>query len=224
MQLIRLRHAGVVLAVAIAACNSVAVSGGGFSSSGSGNAVGSGGGATATPPPEPFAMATDCPRDEPFDREACSGEYACDYGNAAELECNERALCTKGEWQRVKASGDCQSCPDDYDERAPGSACTTSVDHPFVCSYYQGTCGCVPEKSDASADASTDAGSDGGSPLVRGTWACVTAQEGCPARRPIAGNACVKSMTCDYGSCLFGTALLFECQGTWSAAEKPQCP
>jgi hypothetical protein len=221
VQLIRVRHA-VLFGAALAACNGVSTYDGaigGGSAAAPPDVVGPEG-PSARPPPEPFASVTDCPAAAPSEGASCDGDRICDYGNAAEVECNERASCTQNQWSRSPASGECQACPATYEARSPGAPCTTTAAHPFVCSYYEGTCGCVPDHPGAGADA----GGDAGAPVLTGTWRCTKPADGCPARRPIAGNACVRTMSCDYGSCLFGMALSFLCQGTWSAEGKPTCP
>lgn len=207
---------------ALAACNSVSAS---FGSSGI-DAVGGAGpsaGGVATPPPEPPRESADCPREEPLVGASCALEMTCDYGNAADPACDELAVCTQGLWKRSAPSSDCRTCPDTFDGIAPGAPCTTSADRPHVCSYYEGTCGCVPD-ADGGADASSDAGGDAAAPDVSGHWACTRPADGCPARRPIAGNPCVTQMHCDYGSCLFGAPLAFECTAAFWQRVDEACP
>lgn len=215
--------AGAVGALgALAACNSVSTSFGGSSGVGGVGGAPPTAGGVARPPPVP-QESVDCPLEEPIVGASCAAETTCDYGNAADPSCDDLAICTQGSWTRSAPASDCRTCPDAFDGIAPGAPCTTSADRPHVCSYYDGTCGCVADASDAGTGA--DADPDGGAPPdVSGHWACTRPADGCPARRPIAGNTCVTAMRCDYGSCLFGVPLGFDCSaGVWTSSAEA-CP
>ncbi|AKU96740.1 hypothetical protein AKJ09_03404 [Labilithrix luteola] len=136
----------------------------------------------------------------------CSEGSWCEYGQAVDRSCNDQLHCVKGSWKTLPK--ECAvTCPETWDEIAEGSACS---DAEQICTFDEGTCGCVMAESDAGLD---DADSDGGDASVerRGRWTCARAASGCPGRRPLIGNPCVKDMTCDYGTEVFGIDLTFAC-------------
>ncbi len=215
MRLIR----NATLALALAACSSAT------SSAGFGAAEPSGG-----PIPDvsfdasaPTARLPACPTAWPGIGEDCNSleTTACEYGTNALAACNDVFVCDQSSqrWREHSVgNATCGGpCPYAFDEIAPGGACSEPG---TVCSYYEATCGCVADATDAGGP---DAGTSG-------TWACTRPAFGCPARRPRLGESCVHGMHCDYGSCLFGAALAVDCTRTesgvvaWTAAASPACP
>lgn len=149
-----------------------------------------------------------CPPTAKADDSSCPEGSWCEYGSAAEATCNDRLFCRDTQW--VKVPKDCDvACPKTWDELAEGSACS---DASQVCTFDEGTCGCLVPDSDAGPDDAGEDASDGdASAEPRGRWTCVRAASGCPGKRPVRGSACVNEMTCDYGSDIFGMDLEFEC-------------
>jgi len=163
---------------------------------------------------------TDCPASLPQSGSSCLAFSAqCEYGWAAEESCNAFASCSGGRWSVQRPSDTCiDTCPSSYDDRQEGDACDSVG---AVCSFYEGTCGCVADDDGGAPDA----GDSGDAGAASGHWRCHVPQDGCPARRPRSGEACVKSMVCDYGSCVFQRDLSFDCNGGyWSLADYPDCP
>lgn len=143
----------------------------------------------------------------------CTPGTWCEYGSAAEQTCNDRLLCGNGRWVSIPKDCDVE-CPATWDELAEGTPCSSASP---ICTFDEGTCGCVVTDSagdDAGADASDPDAGDASVAPPSGRWTCVRAASGCPGKRPLLGNACVNEMTCDYGSDLFGTDLSFECKAS----------
>lgn len=203
-----------LLLLAIAGCSSTV-------SSVTGGAVG--GSSDAVPTPSSDLAAPDtphipaCPADDPREGEACddtTNVFACEYGAAAIPDCDRVFECTRAStsnsatWQRRDAhDAICDACPSTI---PGGDACSTIG---ALCTYYEGTCGCI-------------AGADGGA----ASWTCTKPAAGCPARRPRDGAPCVHEMDCDYGSCLFGVPLAWQCRTrssfvtAWEPAAAKGCP
>lgn len=221
-------------ATAIVACSGVSSfeTGGSFGRAGGVGPVGSSSGVGgATQPPR-------CPADPPDVGTSCSGfASVCTYGPDVRDQCAEKYECTLLRWK--EATGSCQvECPKTFAEIAPGTACG---DYSMTCSYDEGTCGCFnddpqlpPPVDSGVADASSsDAGGDGGKdggipkPLVPGVWKCVAppADVTCPSARPRVLDACVKAVTCDYGTCELGRDLSYDCTGgIWQPSSvSPSC-
>lgn len=199
----------------------------GFGRVGGVGPVGSTGVVQPTEPPR-------CPADPPKAGSSCSGfgTSGCTYGPDVRSRCVETYECYAGDWEDVTGSCAVQ-CPKTFAEIAPGTACG---DDTMACSYDEGTCGCVgaatgdagPEPdASTSTDASTDGG-DGGftKPLYPGVWKCVPppGDVACPSARPRVLDACVKRVTCDYGTCELGQPLSYSCQGVWQESfAEPSC-
>jgi hypothetical protein len=238
MQLKRARTLGIAViggATAIVACSSsssFSESGGAFGRAGGVGASGSattGTGGSTTPPR--------CPPDPPAVGTGCSGfASVCTYGPDTRDECAEKYECRNSRW--TKATGNCAvQCPKTLAEIVPGTACDDSE---MACSYDDGTCGCVGSGSGAdagTADAgsgtlgTTDGGDGGdGGPtriLYPGVWKCVAPPTdlACPSARPRVLDACVKSVSCDYGTCELGRPLVYDCSGgVWTESyASPPC-
>ena len=228
MQLSRLLFRGLALALGLAACNGVSSSIGSFGGvSGGADGIGinpggqSGGGS-----------ATDCPNTVPTANAPCSG-HTCAYGSSPDPSCNLTARCSE-DFKWVIEEPHCPaSCPAHFDDRVPGQACSD----PDVCTYLEATCGCVgairpPVIATDGGDGGDEGGADASAPDAAdpdggpiGHWQCVRPAGDCPARRPTTGTRCVKTMSCDYGSCLFGVPLAYECVPTsWKEAAPMVCP
>ncbi len=164
-----------------------------------------------TPVPTPMTVVPtsslrECPEKIPDDRSPCGAPIHCEYGANADPHCNALAICdTFGSWSVTPPYQACaDQCEDDFSSITAGGSCGKVG---TVCTYYEGTCGCLGTAA------------DGGS---AGKWTCVQPASGCPARRPVVNAPCVVPMTCDYGSCTFGVSLAFICDGTrWSRAQAP---
>jgi len=229
MQLMRALSIGFATVVGVVACNS------GTSSFGfGGGTISAGGGVVeSTPPskgPGPPIFA-ECPVAQPGTGGSCSA-VTCEYGTSPDPACNTIAHCTADYvWEITEPTHCPTSCPEQFDDRVPGEACSD----PDVCTYFEATCGCAgaivpwqtadagdPDAADGSA--TPDGGSaEAGTPLA-GHWQCVRPGNGCPARRPALGSRCKKeSLTCDYGTSVFGVPLTYLCaSGTWiDASEYP---
>jgi hypothetical protein len=235
-----LARGGVALLAVIAcvaACNSSPTSFG-FPSAGSGEAF-----ATPSPPPGPPSSATSfpqapvCPVPQPLNGESCFAAGpsfdTCEYGGAVDPSCNVIARCIveNGSWSVEQPTHCPTTCPDHFDERAPGETCSGTE----LCTYLEATCGCAGAidgawtnitggsnntVSDAGAEASADAG-----PAAIGRWQCIRPVNGCPVRRPLLGTRCTKAIDCDYGTCAFGVPLSMTCiNGLWTALYVGSCP
>ena len=234
MQLTRTRLPALfsLAALAVVACSSsmsVESVPGSFGRAGGVGPVGSTGVTDPLPPSR-------CPADPPKVGSSCSDVPAggCTYGPDTRDHCVETYECYAGDWEET--TGACAvQCPKTFAEIAPGTTCG---DITMACSYDEGTCGCVGDAGDAGPkpDASTgvDAGSDGGDggvppkPTIPGVWKCVPppTTAGCPSARPRVLDACVKRVTCDYGTCELGKSLSYSCQGTWQESysySEPTC-
>lgn len=219
-----------VLVTGVVACSDSSI---GFSSSGGfGGSVGSAG---PVPPPTIGApsLSASCDGTPPEQDSPCPSPGVCEYGGATDPACNVVATCRDNSWDVVQPSHCPASCPEKFDQRAPGTTCSD----PDVCTYLEATCGCAgaivphsdPPTNDGGADDGGDAAADAepadsGPPLI-GAWQCIRPGDGCPARRPVPGANCTKDMICDYGTCVFGVPLTLECAGnTWIAVTGPDCP
>jgi hypothetical protein len=199
------------LAAACSSASAVGVSGG----TGPSGAVMAPTGPNAAEPP------SFCPPSPPNERDPCVfSTSACEYGNSAIPGCNVRFNCEQEQWQPVQSwQLECGErccgapCPESFDGLEPGGACATPG---TLCTYYEGTCGCL----DGDAGDADAGGADAGAP----TWTCVRPERGCPAKRPAIGSECVRPMDCDYGSCAFGTNLAVTCSGSVWIESTPPCP
>ena len=233
MQLTRVLFSALGLALGVAACNGIGSSIG-FSSAG-GSVPGPDGIGSGPPSSPNGGPGTNCPSEVPTANTPCSGD-TCLYGGSPDPSCNLTARCSADFKWTIEESHCPASCPGHFDDRVPGEACSD----PDVCTYLEATCGCVGAirppvnaadggdggdegGADASAADAADAADPDGGPV--GHWQCVRPGNGCPARRPVTGTRCVKSMSCDYGSCLFGVPLAYECVPTsWKEAPPMECP
>ncbi len=228
MRLKLLTFVPVAAAIAIACDSETIIStGGGFASGSIPGAIPT---EEATPPGPPNIDR--CPSTPPTDDSSCVGSTGtCDYGVDFRNECNMQAYCNGSRWRVTPPS--CQVvCPKSRADVVPGTECD---DDTMTCSWLEGTCGCVGPKTDGGApfDAGSDSGEDGGSEagasLRKGTWACApppTEETLCPLSAPKPGTTCVKSVTCDYGTCILERDVTFVCSGrVWSRTiSKGKCP
>jgi hypothetical protein len=191
---------GLALAAVAAACtssNAVEISGG-FG----GGPVGAVGPPDAPPP---------CPDRLPTGGEPCPRTpTVCEYGSSPQLGCNAVAICQSGFRWAVELPAMCaETCPPTWEDLPEGTRC--SVDG-ALCRYVEATCGCAAGPGDPDAG-DPDAGElEAGAPPP-GSWRCVRPAPGCPARMPLEDAPCVRPMTCDYGSAVFGRPLTFDCDG-----------
>jgi hypothetical protein len=212
----------VALTSMVASASSCSSSASGWSSAPSVGSFGEGppvGTDPAVPAPLPGTTGKGyCPLYAPAARMSCVAMTTCEYGEAADPACNVIASCDGGAWT-VDAPTHCPtSCPARFDQRVPGTACAD----PDVCTYLEATCGCAGAKVSGSSGVD---GGDGGDAARVGHWECVRPAGACPARRPLLGTACIGASICDYGTCLFGVPLAFQCNGqTWGPAPEPDCP
>jgi hypothetical protein len=215
----------------VVACSSTST---GFGSFG-GTVSGSGGPVGSASPPSSRNEAFDCPTLQPKPGDYCgAGRGVCEYGQAVDPACTVHARCSQGVWLIEQPSQCPTSCPDHFDDRAPGDPCSDTQ----VCTYLEATCGCVGAIADAwtivsydpdagAPPAPAEAGAgDAGADAAVGHWQCVRPGGACPARRPIAGSRCVNdSLACDYGTCLFGVPLGLLCSGDhWTGDTAKSCP
>lgn len=218
-------------ATVVVACSSTTTFESGGGSFGRAGGVGSAGSSGST---GPGTQPPRCPPDPPSVRSSCSGFASiCTYGPDLRDECVEKYECSRGDWE--DGTGSCQvQCPKSFFDIAPGTPCGDSE---MACSYDDGTCGCFRDGPKPAVDAGgADAGDggdgggakDGGGfvrPLYPGVWKCVAppTDPACPSTRPRVLDACVKEVSCDYGSCELGRNLGYRCLGTiWQ--EQPMDP
>lgn len=172
-----------------------------------------------------------CPADPPKVGERCSSAsaFGCRYGPDARDNCADVYTCASGRW--ALASQGCEpACPATFEEIVPGTPCVD--DGAIACSYERGTCACI---ANADAGAGVDAGdpeggvlaSDASAPWLRaGTWKCAPPPSSpyCPHARPRPGDACVKDVECDYGSCALQRSVIAECSGgRWTSPLRLPC-
>jgi hypothetical protein len=215
---------------AVAACDGASTS---FASGGSFGGVSDVGpsGTSGTSPGLGKNAPDLCPQSQPVAGTQCF-VATCEYGLEADPSCNAVARCSDDQTWVIEQPTHCpKSCPLHFDERAPGAKCSD----PDVCTYLEATCGCagaiIPPSDPADSGVDPDGGeggaadaSEAGAPLI-GHWQCVRAGQGCPARRPLLGARCVTTASCDYGSCLFGEPLNYECvENKWTNGPAPTCP
>jgi hypothetical protein len=170
-----------------------------------------------------------CPDRLPSGGDFCPQTPAvCEYGSSPQLGCNAVAICQSGFRWAVELPAMCEeTCPPTWEDLPEGTAC--SVDG-ALCRYVEATCGCAagPGDPDAGDDAGdpdageleADAGDHEAGAPPPGSWRCVRPAPGCPARMPLENAPCVRPMTCDYGSAVFGRPLTFRCDGrSWRSYE-----
>lgn len=214
---------GAVAAFAVA-CSSGSASFG--TSNGIAAFTDSGPGSATAVSPSRDASATVCPPAQPKAGSFCFSGSVCEYGIAPDPACNTIVRCVDGGTWAVDQTARCPaSCPEHFDDRAPGDPCSD----PDVCTYREATCGCAGAIADAwTAVTRDDAGpvqpTDAGAPV--GHWQCVRPASGCPARKPVRGTQCVKdNLACDYGTCVFGVPLAERCVSNhWLSEGAPSCP
>jgi hypothetical protein len=134
------------------------------------------------------AASSACPVQPPAPDAVCTVEgQACDYGDNP--RCLTQATCASGKWKvpQVKCAAPDPTCPATR-ESAAGQACTTQDGY---CNYAGLICECTNCSK---------------YPVVQcsgaKTWHCdaPNTTPGCPAARPLVGQACGKEgMFCDYG-------------------------
>lgn len=199
---------------------------------------GSAGGPAPIPPSTPSGEPSIvCPTTAPVSGSVCYGSGICEIGGNADPSCNVIARCYAGEWVVSDAARCPLTCPARFDLLAPGEECSGTD----VCTYLEATCGCAGAIRASDGDGGDggdgggdddgndagDAGAEGGTSTL-GHWQCVRPGNGCPARRPIVGSRCFEAMTCDYGSCVFGAHLAYQCLAnisSWVEAEtETACP
>ncbi len=181
----------------------------------------SGGAAALAPPDDPFVGSPStlghdapCPGYDPpqagmaCDEASPGWDLTCEYGHDLDPSCNDVFECERGAWSSRRRSECFGRCPASIDAIVPGTPC---VDTTVGCSYLEGTCACVPDDTDGGT--TSDGGSSQGPPP--GTWRCAPPPGGgCPPQRPPLGSDCVRSMTCDYGSCELSRELAFTCHSS----------
>jgi hypothetical protein len=136
----------------------------------------------------------------------------CEWGTNLNPPCNTVDNCETGGWVTQPGDPTCAmtvgTCPATYALVPQGSPCP-SDENGLVCGYPRGECFC-----EMNIEVSA------GGPA----WDCSSLAKGCPAPpRPDIGTVCTDpGLTCDYGACLGGIALV--CQmGYWQEAEE-ECP
>jgi hypothetical protein len=120
-------------------------------------------------------------------------------------------------------------CPTSFDAivAGAGAACPDSN---VACSYDEGTCGCVGDGASApGGEAGTSSFADGGdgeAPKMPGVWKCVAPPTTvpCPSARPRVLDACVKPVSCDYGTCELQRPMGYACTaGYWEKYVSVTC-
>ncbi len=149
-----------------------------------------------------------CPSTPPADNTACSGDLVCEYGTAANPDCNVMATCMSNAWHVVSFDGGCgtsSACPATWAEATSADAGVTCGPSNSRCDYNEGVCGCVG-----------------------GSWGCAAPTDpSCPKERPRYGTACSSgSPTCSYGAdCTALAGFDVECAcGRWVVPPPPGCP
>lgn len=191
-----------------------------------------------TPPPDPIGGGfnnSPCPDYNPPNNGAgCNVGFArnwdgtCEYGHDLDSACNDVFTCD-GSWRRRARAGCFNRCPATFEAIVPGSLCSAQVTDgaktAVGCSYFEGTCACVPDGTTISVDAgSGDGGTDAGT-IPAGRWTCALApKNGCPAQRPQLGGDCVRTMMCDYGSCTLRRDITFGCENMVWIQASASCP
>ena len=198
----------------------------GTSSSGSGSSGASSGASAGADASTVTERNPQCPATAPTAGDACKPILECEYGTDSHHVCTTTADCGSSdsvhfEWSVSPPAAGCgsnaPSCPASFIVLANGSPC------PGVnsfCEYPEGLCRCIP------------CGEDAG---ISSMWGCgpwASTGMGCPAERPLSGDACsVPSEECSYGGyCGVEVGPTMLCQdGYWRQAGQigaciiPQC-
>ena len=225
------------LVTAIVACSSAAPNVG-FAEASGGTAFA--GPDIATPPSgAKVSPLGTCPVNSPSQDQSCGpNQGSCEYGSSDDPACNTVARCDQstGTWNVDQGTHCPSSCPQHFDEHAPGASCGGTA----LCTYLEATCGCAGaidgawttitggsnNVPDGGGDGGDEAGTDGGAGQAAiGQWQCVRPGYGCPARRPLEGTPCTTAKDCDYGTCVFGVPLSLTCiNGVWTDVLVGSCP
>jgi hypothetical protein len=163
-----------------------------------------------------------CPSNRPRENTACSFiGSSCEYGESADLQCNTILVCRGfddvADWE-PRPADPCyaSTCPASTDVASlEGQPCTIASDAGLVndadeavCNVSDGVCACTT-------------GRDGTTAHER-KWVCIRPISVCPPNRPLAGQPCVGSLWCDYGSCAFKRGLAMECRDSvWRTGGEP---
>jgi len=177
----------------------------------------------------PFAPASVCPPERPYDDVECgsgsagaSSAGSCEYGSNVDAWCNTRVECTGTKWSTRHEPPACDPCPAE-DQVVEGASCGE------------------PAVDDAGAEAGPIDGGDAG-PAPRETlcgyptrtcactvsggrqkWVCTETPKDCPAARPLEGHPCTVQQTCSYGGCVSPLGLTMTCTGTFWAIATTEC-
>ncbi len=169
-----------------------------------------------------------CPAAVPTGGGPCTAvPLECEYGDDSHHVCTTLAVCLGiiastpySAWSVSPPALGCStnpaSCPSSFTALATGAACPVGA---FVCQYPEGLCQCLPCNDEAG---------------ISRMWSCNPwgpAGTGCPAERPLIGDACsVPNQYCSYGGhCGAGIDPDMVCQfGYWQQASDngvclPQC-
>jgi hypothetical protein len=184
--------------------------------------------ASPAPPPRPAASCTTpsepvCPATRPTEGTSCSsfGIATCEYGASVDPSCNDVVACATvssgfSTWTtRTRGACAALACPATRDDVPAGEPCAVpdgGANDEILCPYLGAVCGCTT-------------GPDGAH-LHERRWVCVTLPTGCPAARPMRGQACStsKATSCDYGSKELRGGVLMTCsKGVWLTGTPP-CP
>lgn len=154
-----------------------------------------------------------CPPTPPMQATMCSvslPNLECEYGDDPSPACNMLFQCDpNGSWQDIGTSGACSHttgmCAATYGAVPVNQACSAEG---LWCNYPEGNCYCSSSL-----------------PTPGPSWSCVALAPTCPPDRPRIGTACSApgpNVTCDYGSCIGGAAVLCA-DGYWQQAPTA-CP
>jgi hypothetical protein len=165
-----------------------------------------------------------CPSSPPSAGTQCaSAGLQCEYGQNPNPQCNALFQCMGPDMPDCTQPGECQwaaigdgpgtceladagaTCPSTYAGVPTTQACSPEG---LACEYAQGTCYC----------------SLGPGPVqMTAHWYCTPTPAGCPPPRPDIGQSCSQAgLSCDYGACLGGAAVVCD-NGIWEQ-QAVACP
>ncbi|MBX3207477.1 MAG: hypothetical protein KF764_20685 [Labilithrix sp.] len=142
----------------------------------------------------------------------------CEYGSSPDSRCNTLFVCANdsqyGTYWTEQAPPSCVAeCPaaSDIVDGAPcdlGDA-GTGPEAELHCSTSVGTCVCTTGRDGANAHARK--------------WVCTVPADGCPANRPLLGQPCSGTRSCDYGSCTSKRGMRMLCEDDVWQTEIAEC-
>lgn len=182
---------GVLVVLALAACDQVYADPvtAPYSSSGFAPGVDAGGLTTTRTPP------VQCPATLDENGPCPQVGAKCEIGTSPDPRCNTEFACANderyGSYWTERTRGTCTDvCPDPslIVDGAPCELTDTAPEAELHCTTPQGPCICTT-------------GRDGAHQHAR-KWVCTKPETGCPLKRPLYGQPCFGERSCDYGACI----------------------